>query len=76
MNNNPCILRARVTRRVDRTLENAIEGRHTRGPQPPLDYVPREPLHTETESPARRAAFPVLLGIFFLAGVLIGMGMR
>lgn len=53
MNNNPCILRARVTRRVDRTLENAIEGRHTRGPQPPLDYVPREPLHTETESPAR-----------------------
>ena len=61
--------------RDEPTMAEAVAEIRTRGPQPPLDYARREPLHTEPESPARRAAVPVLLGIFFLAGVLVGMGM-
>lgn len=61
-----------VTLRDEPTMAEAVTEIRTRGPQPPLDYVARPPLHT-VPSP-RSAAFPVLLSIAFLCGLLIGLG--
>ncbi len=64
---------APVTLRTEPTMAEAVAAIRTRGPQPPQDSAPRVPLLSEL--PARRVALPVLLGMFFLAGVLVGMGL-
>jgi len=59
-----------VTLRSEPTMADAVAEIRTRGPQPPLDYVRRDPLYAP--APAPRAAVPVLIAIAFLAGVLTG----
>lgn len=60
-----------IIHRDERTMDEAVAEIRTRGPQPPLDLVQERALLYPA---SQRTAVPVLLGIAFLCGLLIGLG--